>query len=313
MINGGNQTLFDRAIIESGTAGYTMSSVKEKKESFDETVRRIGCEGASDIVACMEALPPTVLANNTITDLTEPFPIIDGVLITEQPMESLKNGRVSKVPTIVGTCTHEGTFFVARRIKTEKDIRPALKFLLPFLTEKDFEQIDATYPISDYVNDPFLEGSEIVGDRFFQCPSVDLAQTLALSGVPVYKYRWNHSPELLKYINFYGGRLGVFHFSEIAFIFSARPLYASREEYRLSNTAIDAWVSFASTGIPKIYSQSPEENATWPVYKMDGPYNQQRQNLVFQTPVSTIFTESDVHRDRVCQVWKEIESRRDNI
>lgn len=106
LINNGTQNLFDSAIIESGPSGYSLPSIYEFQDVFDDVVNDIGCRNSSSIVACMKEAPPTELIDSKYFKYN-PYPVMDGVLITEQPSDAIRNGRISRVPVIIGTNTNE--------------------------------------------------------------------------------------------------------------------------------------------------------------------------------------------------------------
>jgi hypothetical protein len=60
---------------------------------------------------------------------------------------------------MIGTVTNEGTFFVDGKVKASSDLIPGLTYLLPFLTQNDFERIFKAYPTTAYSNDVFLQAA----------------------------------------------------------------------------------------------------------------------------------------------------------
>jgi carboxylesterase type B len=177
--------------------------------------------------------------------------------------------------------------------------------MIRYLTERDIGDLLSFYPSSDY-NNSFLKAAEIIADRFFRCPSMELIRGLASLDSIVYKYRWNHSPEILKFINYHEGKLGLgFHFSEIPFLFTQRAAYVNKQELMLSDILIAAWASFASKGNPQILHVPGLATTHWPNYTTTG------SNIVFQTPVKEIHLEQEDSRlDSVCNLWSRLESRR---
>ncbi len=107
LINGGHQQLFDQAIIESGTTGYTLPYMSEKTQGFERVLSEVGCDQTEEVIKCLQKLPADVLANNTLTNMVDPFPLVDKVLLKEQPLVSFAEGRFSKIPLMIGTCTNE--------------------------------------------------------------------------------------------------------------------------------------------------------------------------------------------------------------
>jgi acetylcholinesterase len=106
LINNGTQKLFDSAIIESGPVGYSLPSFYEFQEIFDNVVDEVGCKNSSAVIQCLKEAPPNQFLENKYFRYN-PYPVIDGVLITEQPADAIKNGKISRVPIIIGTNTNE--------------------------------------------------------------------------------------------------------------------------------------------------------------------------------------------------------------
>ena len=106
-INLGMQKLFDFAIIESGTSGYTIPTLDEYEEGYDKIFREIRCERNSELLECMKKVPAKVLANNTLSEMAEAFPVLDGVLFKYQPIEAVRRGHISRVPVLLGSTSNE--------------------------------------------------------------------------------------------------------------------------------------------------------------------------------------------------------------
>lgn len=106
LINNGTQRLFDSAIIESGPVGYSLPSIYEFQEIFDEVVDDVGCRNTSSVIQCLKGVPPGQLVKKKYSRYN-PYPVQDGVLVTGQPADAIKNGHISRVPIIIGTNTNE--------------------------------------------------------------------------------------------------------------------------------------------------------------------------------------------------------------
>ena len=106
-INLGTQKLFEYAILESGTSGFTIPTLSEFEEGYDTIFKEIGCERNSHIVDCMKNIPPEILANNTLVEVAESFPVIDGDLLEYQPVEAVRKGYISRIPILLGSNTNE--------------------------------------------------------------------------------------------------------------------------------------------------------------------------------------------------------------
>jgi carboxylesterase type B len=184
--------------------------------------------------------------------------------------------------------------------------------VLPFLSYSEILTIISWYNTTKFSGSAFYQAAEMIGDRFFYCPTIDLAVGLANLNVPVYKYKFNQQPRLAKWIHFFFNRLGVFHFSEIPFIFPLRFLQMGHDERALSDTMVNAWVTFAKTGTPLLSSPDTNEQIDWPKYVVNQtPENpHRRMSVVLHAPVQNIWVENDVYKDEICLKWREIENTR---
>jgi carboxylesterase type B len=187
-----------------------------------------------------------------------------------------------------------------------------MKFILPFLSDPEIMTIISWYNTTKFQGSAFYQAAAIIGDRFFYCPTTDIAMGLAKMGVPVYKYRFNQKPLIAKWIFDFFNSLGVFHFSEIPVIFPLRFMQVGHDERTLSDTMVNAWVTFAKTGTPILSSPDTNEHLDWPRYVVNATakHPRERVNVVLHAPVQNILVENDVHKDEICLKWKEIEHTR---
>ena len=102
----GSQKYFDTAIIESGPAGYSLPKVDEFQDVFDDVVTNVGCKNSSSLIKCLKAVPAEILGSKKFIEIN-PFPVLDGVVLKQQPMIAIEKGLVTRVPLIIGTNQNE--------------------------------------------------------------------------------------------------------------------------------------------------------------------------------------------------------------
>lgn len=177
------------------------------------------------------------------------------------------------------------------------------EYLVAFLgNDTDFIQtLEAAYP-------PFTEGEgseawtqvgQIFTEMGFQCAAAFHARDSAAVGIPTWRYYFNAS--------FTGTQpfpqLGVFHASEIPYVFSTYPrnVNVTTQEYALSRTMRNAWATFAknpaggpgwnpvSTGVGSIVLASDMSLAEGANYMINGTVTEGTWDLgVFGNVNSTL-------------------------
>ena len=108
LVSPGCAGLFQRAIIESSDDGASLPL--PAAETLEQpVVAALGCGDATDVAACLRALPVEKIVNSGLNV----GPLIDGVTVPGQPTDRIAAGSFNKVPVIAGTNRNEGTYFVA--------------------------------------------------------------------------------------------------------------------------------------------------------------------------------------------------------
>jgi para-nitrobenzyl esterase len=161
-------------------------------------------------------------------------------------------------PLIVGTNKDEGTLFhapiYAMAVADETQLRAALAVRFP-------GQVDAIvqhYPVASFpsANDAL---AAITGDAFFVCPARRMARAMA-GATSVYRYSFERPLD-----NPFFQGLGVFHSSEIPFVFGNDnyPLGSIASGGALSDAMQAAWTDFAKKQV-----------IDWPAWTATDPYMQ---------------------------------------
>ena len=299
LANDGKQDLFHQAILESGSVLHAYPTIADAQIVFDKLVIQTGCQDRNDSVDCLRSAPAEFLLTATSKDF---FSIIsDGLYIRYQPTYSLLRGNFSRIPLLIGTNTDEGTYFTYKTIKTKEQLPKYYLDTVPYISDQERRELLHLYPSSRYKY-PYLAAADVLGDRVFQCPSNLMARLYANTGTPVYKYRWNHEFTLGNLFVQGNSSLGVYHFSEVPFVFDIRYMFLTRQEALLGRMMNSMWVQFAVTGNPNL-QQDPYDNIIfWPRYLRSTDYEQ----VVFQTPISSVSIEEDKLRDHKCQFWDKV-------
>ncbi|KAH6917976.1 Alpha/Beta hydrolase protein [Coprinopsis sp. MPI-PUGE-AT-0042] len=119
--NGNHQGLFRAAFMQSG-APIPVGPLEHGQGDYDNIVKRTGCSGAQDTLACLRTVPyaklkEAVNASPAIFDYQSLrlawLPREDGVFLTDQPLKLVRDGKIARVPVVNGNCDDEGTLSIA--------------------------------------------------------------------------------------------------------------------------------------------------------------------------------------------------------
>lgn len=292
--------LFNRAILQSGApqAKWVTFTPDEGRSRSRKLASELGCDKSlsdAEIVQCLRNIPGQNLYENEFTVVNGivqfPFlPVIDGFFLTQSPAQYLKNDRFKKTPLLLGSNSHEGSWFLVyenpeffnldtESLIKEKDMQHIIEslffyhphFQTPPVIINQFGWEAIIFQYTDWVN-PKDEASRrdqislAVGDYHFVCEVNALADRYSQSGQRVYNYWFSHRSS----VNPWPKWMGALHADEIPFVFGL-PLDPARgyneEEKQLSRKMMRFWTNFAKTGDP---NHGPGELSMqeWPEYRM---------------------------------------------
>ncbi|MGJ7567565.1 carboxylesterase/lipase family protein [Variovorax sp. GB1R11] len=180
--------LFQRAVMQSGgSAEYSNPSMDTSLAVGDTAVKNLGCSTATDVVACLRALPVSALLGQGGLKWR---PTVDAQIITQVPARAFQSGNFNQVPVMIGGVYDEGTLFVDTQLSTD-NYPLYLRGLAP--AGYDTTAIEAAYPVGNYAV-PAQGFARAMGDALYACGNS--ARRDALSAwVPVYGWELN-DPQL---------------------------------------------------------------------------------------------------------------------
>lgn len=255
--------LYDRVILESGTAG-TVATREWSQRVFDRFVELSGVEAPADVLGLStdELLDTAREIYDTEFADTAFHPVVDGTILPDFPMRRLAAADGPTVPVVIGTNLDEARYWLY--YISELDRLP-MRFYKPWLESLVGGRADEV--IEAYQGErPGLDaaqtGMAVAGDVGFRMPAVRMAEALSDRGVPVWMYLATvTSPDL-------DGRLGSPHAIELPFVFdnlaAARAPELVGDDPRnaaLADTIQSLWVEFAATGVP-----AAADAPAWPQY-----------------------------------------------
>jgi para-nitrobenzyl esterase len=277
--------LFERAVSESGGCSISVSGGPEETaaqaapamQSFTQTM---GCDTAADALSCLRGKSASdILAAAPTPDptlgssLTTPYPfgvVVDGPggFLPDQPRTLLGEGRIVRVPYLLGSNDDEGMLFILTATIPTNDSE-YLTALQSYFGDGDFaSQVLAEYPVASFGGDYRDALGRAIGDSALVCGTHDTARRIVEAGAPAFMYNfnipWAIEPTLLL----------ASHASEISHVFGD-PIKPSASSQAVSDTMNAFWAHFASTGDPNF----PDAAATWPAFQPDVDGGDERLQL----------------------------------
>jgi para-nitrobenzyl esterase len=175
------------------------------------------------------------------------LPLIDGHLLTEQPLTTFRQGRHNQVPVIVGNTGLEAGYFALTRVLPVVTNQATFMSATTSLLGANAATVRAAYPVANDVaaREAFLT---LLSDGAFVCRSRTLVRALAPNQAsPV--FRFHFTPELRGVQSLFGS----FHTLELFFLFQTLDRYnyaPSSSELAISEAMQDLWGRFVATGDP---------------------------------------------------------------
>jgi para-nitrobenzyl esterase len=243
--------LFQRIINESGTH-VTATPLAAAETRGQALVAKAGCAGTDDVMACMRKLTPL-----QILSLGLPPPsyfVVDGHIITGDPLEQLRTGHFNHVPIMTGLVEDEQAFFLPEINEIESTPLTATEFAayVNSYGAQNADAINAAYPLSAYKSPSLAEIAVAQGNKACIARTFDRWWS---QYVPVYAYQFDEetTPSYLPAVSY---PTLAYHTSELLYVFPlfrggqglAHPLGAGQEH--LSDQMIAYWTAFARTGNP---------------------------------------------------------------
>ncbi len=294
-VSSGSSGLFHRAIMQSGPCHSRFPTLAQAEAQGVDLATALGCDASPDPLACLRdaaaddtllALPPdqTFILGEGVSW----FPVIDGVMLPDQPSVLVERDEFQTVPTLIGSNKDEMTFFIALgqlEAISDEDYRQYVANLMG----AQAAAVLAEYPATDY-SSPAIALSTLMGELVFNCPSRATARAMARSGADVYLYHFVHEAEG----TLFPGKMGAFHGSEIPFVFDTDWFGAgpTPETRPLSDAMMGYWTRFAQTGDPNAVGA-----VSWPLFQRASD-----PHLELGLPIAS----SDRLREAKCNFWDSL-------
>ena len=264
LISSTARTLFQRAILESGSLFPQIVSIATAEVRGEEFAKDLHCDGKTppETVACLRSLTVGEIQAGAPRFMGLPRVTLDGSLITKPLAAAISEGDFNRVPVVDGTNQDEFGFILA--VEEGDATQSITKANYPGLVREgrgfirgagdSTDEVLQRYRLNDYGN-PELAYSALATDASMNSVCDALRLDLALSRyVPVYAYLFadRTAPSYMKSTL----PLGAYHTSELQYLF---PLYhggsgvvqtLSSDQLKLSDSMVRYWTSFAAFGDP---------------------------------------------------------------
>jgi para-nitrobenzyl esterase len=271
--------LFHKAIIESGGGrgalmGLRYLSKDSPQSPSAETIgvnfaRANGIEGTGpEALAALRALPADKVVNglsmlNMTATQTYGGPMIDGQIVTENPDDAYRAGRMAKVPIMIGANSADIGFTDAKTMDEAFAV---------FGADKDKA---ATAYDPDRAGDVHLVSHSVAMDKLMIEPARLTAQLFTDQGLPAYQYRFSYvapsaaaffaaNPMMAQF-----SVKGAQHASEIPYVFNtvdaAFGNAVTPADEAMAKDASAYWIAFAKSGNP-----NGGDQPDWPAYSRSG-------------------------------------------
>ena len=218
--------LYHRAILSSGSMMTlpVRKLIDSRSESVYQTlIEKTGCGDAKNRLQCLRSAPVRQIARVVIEESWYLIwqPIIDGVLLPDDPIKLIKQGQIISTPVLITTCMHDASIFtISERLQSVDDLRRL--GASSFGTPEKLDLIFRHYPLSRYNNDTYFTATAIITDAFFKCPVMSYGSQIQPHVTSVYYMSFHRRLWLSDWLQRFGliKDVGVFHGSELLTLFN---------------------------------------------------------------------------------------------
>jgi carboxylesterase type B len=308
--------LFNKAIMESEPIELTLKDRKHALKLGTDFSKELGC-GDKDNIACLYSKNITLISaveDALLSKIVDPLhaleiflqwtPTIDGVDILDQPFNLLANGEAAEIPTIIGTVSQEGIFFIyeaSPKPLSRVEYDAAVVALFPL----HFPAVFRHYPAPEDGQDCRMQLAVAGTDYTFTCPNrYAVRGFINTTAAPTWTYVFNHSISFTSWgqnFTFCDGH--SCHGVELPFVFHTAPLAGfnySQSELELADHMVTYWTNFVHTGNPN----GAQDNTTrdlldWPRYDASNS----GKSLRFRAPGTDVISD---YQGEICDFWDTV-------
>ncbi|XP_060095198.1 acetylcholinesterase-like isoform X1 [Heteronotia binoei] len=319
LLSPGSRPLFDRAVLQSGTAtaSWAWVSPEEAKRRALALAELMGCTEVKDsaIVSCLQGKRIEEFPKYTfsVLVLNPPFvPTTDRDFLPDDPQKLMESGHFQPKPMMIGATSDEGSIFVFclapflhafdESLLTWEQLLAGIKMNVWNATEDFIQSIAQRYSEAEPEGPARYRSalSHAWGDHSFVCPANKIATETAKTGSPVYAYTFMHRSIGSLWPEWTGSQ----HLAELPYVFGTLTLLPgssvahTEAELELIPRVMRYWAEFARSGDP---TPSDVSETVWPLY------NPAEQNFfLISTEPPQVMKPSPA---QLCGFWKTLLSK----
>ena len=188
--------------MESGTATFR-GRPADPHASWNNLTAAMDCSSATDILACMRAVPATTIKSYNEMNRLSWLPVFDNFTSADTARSNrlkstASDPEIARVPILGGTNADEGRLYSI----SANDSSSFVRGLFPTATDQQISDLLSAYPIngppgSANIGGSFVNPLEQLGalytDFVFQCPARLVHMETAQVGIPSWRYYYNAS------------------------------------------------------------------------------------------------------------------------
>jgi len=289
LVSPGSKGLYHQAIMESDPLAINYRTTSQSQWVTDSLASSTNCDSINKgtEVDCLRKLTPEELLEakvvarklpDSTTNLLKWLPVIDGTIISDQPLQLLINGDFNSVPLIIGSnngeaFTDAAAPFFSSISNSTYEAMVAYEFPSAYR-----DQIYEAYPIGGTPAKTATSLNYLLTDWMWSCATLFAAKYLSQKNNPTYMYFMQFQPDVYpineKDTICSAGRKGgvACHCGELVYVFDSaeasvgKPL--SKYSQAFSNIVQEIWSGFIHTG-------SPSKTYKWT------KFNEEKFNLLY--------------------------------
>jgi len=252
--------LFSAAAMESGMlrGGLIGTKIDDAYHWYADVPAAEGCDTATDVLACLRALPASTLVQSGPNSADTGWANVDPVVLPEDPAVKLKR-LGSPVPLIIGSNSDEEAYdnTVFAPALDASGYAAAIHTQFDALAPGAGDTILSLYPAADYTN-PNYALDAVESDLYATRDIRNFARYVSgAQRAPVWRYLFTHSYENAAPQDAPLSAARAFHGAETFFVTgnfqslgTSVTYLPSSAELALSNAMMEYWVALATSGDP---------------------------------------------------------------
>ena len=198
LVSPGSASYFHRAIVQSAFPTLRVTTRSEAESQGQEFAVRLGCTDPSTVLSCLRLKTRNdvlIAGNQAMEQVVEQpdrvhwRPIVDGLVIPDQPRTLLERHAFNHVPLIVGSNRDEGWGnYITRSFPVGVSAEQYEAWVSAEFGD-DAADVIAAYPSAAY-SSPMEAMARVVGEGQFTCEARRLARLVQGTGKPVFLYSY---------------------------------------------------------------------------------------------------------------------------